>query len=304
MLCQRTGATLLHASAGDGGSGPGVSVDSVASLVTSKTKLIAVSHVSNVLGGCTDVAGIVDVARSKGSRDGPGGRGCRVLLDSCQAAPHAPLDLPATGADWAVFSGHKMLGPTGVGCLWGTPDALEAMPPWMGGGEMIRDVSLSSSTYAPPPGRFEAGTPAIAEAVALGEACRYLTHVGMDRVAAFEHEMAGLLWETLSSINDVQLYGPPPGCPRGRASLASFNVRGLHASDVAALLDQAGVAVRSGHHCAQPLHSVVLPPCPTTGDRPTASARASLYLYNTPGEVEALGRELRDTIKFFRECGL
>ena len=183
-----------------------------------------------------------------------------------------------------------MCGPTGIGFLWGTAEALESMPPWMGGGEMIQDVYMDRSTYAPPPARFEAGTPAIGEAIALGRACDYLTEVGMDRVHAFEKEIGGILYDKLSAVNDVTIYGPTPA--QGRASLAAFNVAGLHANDVCTLLDQAGVATRSGHHCTQPLHRYLGVP---------ATARASLYLYNTPGEVDALVESLTDTISFFRE---
>jgi cysteine desulfurase/selenocysteine lyase len=201
-----------------------------------------------------------------------------------------PVDVQTMGVDWIVASGHKMCGPTGIGFLWGDAEVLESMPPWMGGGEMIQDVFMDRSTYASPPARFEAGTPAIGEAIALGVACDYLTNIGMHRVHAYENELGGILFDKLSSVDGVTVYGP--GANRQRASLAAFNVQGLHANDVCTLLDQAGVACRSGHHCTQPLHRYL---------DVNATARASAYIYNTPGEVDALVDALKETIAFFKE---
>jgi cysteine desulfurase/selenocysteine lyase len=183
-----------------------------------------------------------------------------------------------------------MCGPTGIGFLWGSEEVLESMPPWMGGGEMIQDVFMDRSTYAPPPARFEAGTPAIGEAIALGAACDYLTAIGMDRVHAYENELGGYLHDALKSVDGVTVYGPGANAPR--ASLAAFNVENLHANDVCTLLDQAGVATRSGHHCTQPLHRYL---------DVNATARASAYIYNTPNEVDVLVEALRDTIGFFKD---
>ncbi|KAG1675604.1 hypothetical protein FOA52_014192 [Chlamydomonas sp. UWO 241] len=260
-------------------------------LLSSKTKLVSLVHVSNVLGFVLDTDYVVEEARKVGA--------C-VLLDCCQSVPHMPVDVQALGADWIVGSSHKMCGPTGIGFLWGRADVLESMPPWMGGGEMIQDVFLDHSTYAPPPARFEAGTPAIAEAgtpaiaeaIGLGAAVDYLSSLGMDRVHEFEAESGAYLWERLSAVPGVTLYGPSPSASRrGRASLASFNVEGLHATDVSTLLDFSGVAVRSGHHCTQPLHRELGIP---------ASARASLYIYNTHAEVDALAEALVGAIDFFK----
>jgi cysteine desulfurase/selenocysteine lyase len=300
-------------------------------------------HVSNVLGCVLDVPAVVAAARSVGAR---------VLLDSCQSVPHMPVDVQALGVDWIVASSHKMLGPTGIGFLWGRYDLLDSMPPWMGGGEMIQDVFLERSTYAAPPMRFEAGTPAIAEAIGLGAACDYLSGIGMDKarraragwvvgrapgapqapcsgarrhttrrrpilsthasasapktalpaprpphppkVHAYEDAIGAYLYERLAAVDGVTIYGPPPTAPRGRAALAAFNVDGLHATDVSTLLDNAGVAVRSGHHCTQPLHRVLGVP---------ASARASAYIYTTRADVDAFVDALRETIDFFREVG-
>lgn len=206
--------------------------------------------------------------------------------------------MQALGADFVVASGHKMCAPTGVGFLWARSALLEAMPPWQGGGEMIADVFLDHSTYAPPPNRFEAGTPAIGEVVGLGAAMDYLTseHVGgMAAVAAHEAELGGYLYERLSAVDGVTVYGPRPTAARPRAALAAFNVEGLHATDVSMLLDAAGVAVRSGHHCCQPLHRAL---------GVSASARASGYLYNTTAEVDAFIDALKESAAFFRELGV
>merc|ERR1719238_1020290 len=203
-------------------------MDQLRSLVNENTKLITTAHVSNVTGGEAPVAEIVKLAR---------GVGAKVLLDACQSLPHMKVDVQALGVDWIVGSGHKMCGPTGIGFLWGDIDVLQTMPPWMGGGEMIQDVFLERSTYAEPPGRFEAGTPAIAEAIGLGAACDYLAALGMDAVHAYEQEIGGYLYEALSGVEGVRIYGPKPGCPGGRASLAAFSVEGLHATDVSMILD-------------------------------------------------------------------
>eukprot|EP00803_Ostreobium_quekettii_P007965 evm.model.scf_884EXC.6 EVM.evm.TU.scf_884EXC.6 scf_884EXC:34106-37793(+) len=255
-------------------------------LLNERTKLVALFHVSNTLGAVSPVENISEMAHKVGAR---------VLLDCCQSVPSRPVNVETLGADWIVASGHKMCGPTGCGFLWGRYEVLEQMAPFMGGGEMIQDVFLSHSTYAPPPARFEAGTPAIAEAIGLGAACDYLAHLGMHNIQLYEEELGTYLYDRLKSVDKIRIYGPPPTVPRGRASLCAFNVDGLHASDVAALLDQQGVAVRSGHHCAQPLHQYFDVP---------ASARASLYIYNTRHEVDAFIDALNDSIKFFTDLSL
>ena len=260
-----------------------------------KVKIVALAHVSNVLGCVLPAAAVAEMCRAAGAK---------LLLDCCQTLPAMPCDVRALGADWIVASAHKACGPTGVGMLWGSEEALASMPPFLGGGEMIDTVTLQESTFAPPPARFEAGTPAIAEAIGFGAAVDYLEGIGgMSEVAAAEEELGGLLHEGLARIPGVQVYGPEfsssssssSSSPSNRAALASFNVEGLHATDVSTLLDHAGVAVRSGHHCAQPLHAVL--GC-------NASVRASPYFYNTAGEVEAFLEELRGAIKFFRDAGL
>jgi cysteine desulfurase/selenocysteine lyase len=279
LLAERTGCVLKFV--GLTKDTQELDMDELRSLVNEKTKLITTAHVSNVLGAEAPVDEIVKLAR---------GVGAKVLLDACQSVPHMKVDVQTLGADWIVGSGHKMCGPTGIGFLWGRMDVLESMPPWMGGGEMIADVFLEKSTYAGPPARFEAGTPAIAEAIALGEACDYLTKIGMDRIHEYEVEIGAYLYEKLSEVPRVTIYGPPPS--RGRASLCAFNVEGIHANDICTLLDQAGVACRSGHHCTQPLHRYL---------DAAGSARASLYFYNRPDEVDAFIDALKSTIEFFAE---
>lgn len=281
IISQQTGAVLKHVQLT--ASQQELDMNSFKSLLSPKTKLVCLVHVSNMLGCVLDTDYVVEEAHKVGAK---------VLLDCCQSVPHAALDVQKLGADWIVASSHKFCGPTGIGFLWGRYDLLEEMKPWMGGGEMIQDVFLDHSTYAAPPSRFEAGTPAIGEAIGMGAAAEFLHGLGMDAVHHFEEEIGGYLWEKLRSVDGITLYGPAPGGKRGRASLASFNVEGLHATDVSTLLDAAGVAVRSGHHCTQPLHRVL---------GVNASARASLYIYNTPGEVDTFVDALKDTISFFRE---
>ena len=276
LLAERKGAVLkfvgLTAS-------EELDLEQLADLVGPRTKLVALGHVSNTLGGVLDVGEVVRVARAHGAK---------VLLDACQSVPHMPVDVGALGVDWLVASSHKMCGPTGVGFLWGRLDLLRAMPPWMGGGEMIADVFLDHSTFAEPPGRFEAGTPAIAEAIGLGAACEYLTDLGMDNVHAYENAVGKYLYDRVAALDRVRVYGPPP--ERGRASLVTFTVDGLHATDVSMILDTKGVCVRSGHHCTQPLHRHF---------GITATARASLYVYNTAAEVDRFVEDLEASIQFF-----
>ncbi|DBB03502.1 TPA: Cysteine desulfurase 1, chloroplastic [Trebouxia sp. C0006] len=253
-------------------------------LVNSKTKLVSLVHVSNALGTILPTQEIAEAAQRVGAK---------VLFDCCQSVPCRPTDVQQLGADWIVGAGHKMCGPTGSAFLWGKLEVLEQMPPFQGGGEMIQDVYLDHSTYAEPPSRFEAGTPGIAEAIGLGVACDYLTGIGMENIHRYEEELGGYLYQQLSSLNKLTIYGPQPS--RGRAALCSFNVEGLHATDISTLLDQEGVAVRSGHHCTQPLHRALGIP---------ASARASPYLYNTQSEIDSFIEALQSSIKFFTDMDM
>ncbi len=280
FVAQRTGAVLKFVGLTADQS---FDLDQYRELVNEKTRLVAVNHVSNTLGCINPVEAIIALAHRQGAR---------VLIDGCQSAPHLPLDLPAMGCDWFVASGHKMCGPTGIGFLYGQLDLLESMPPFMGGGEMIADVFLDHSTYAELPHKFEAGTPAIAEAIALGAAVDYLSALGMDTIAAYEHELTAYLYQHLQTIPDVTLYGPDPQIDgSGRAALATFTVEGVHPQDLSTLLDQSGIAIRSGHHCTQPLHRIL---------GLDSTARASLYFYNTKAEIDAFIVALKDTIEFFK----
>ncbi|MBE7380007.1 MAG: SufS family cysteine desulfurase [Leptolyngbya sp. SIO1E4] len=279
FVAQRTGAVLKHVGLTETHE---LDMDQLRSLVSDKTKLIAVNHISNSLGCINPVAEIVALAKRYGAK---------VLIDACQSTPHMPLDVQVLGCDWLVASGHKMCGPTGAGFLYGKLDLLESMPPFLGGGEMIADVFLDHSTYAELPHKFEAGTPAICEAIALGAAVDYLSAIGLDKIAGYEHELTAYLYQQLNAIPQVKLYGPQPNADgSGRAALATFTVDGVHAQDLSTLLDQSGIAIRSGHHCTQPLHRVL---------GVNSTARASLYFYNTREEIDVFIAALKDTIDFF-----
>ncbi len=279
MIAQRTGAVLKHVPLTDAQT---FDIESYKQLVNDKTKLVAVNHISNTLGCINPVAEIVQVAHQYGAK---------VLIDACQSVPHMPVDVQAIGCDWLVASGHKMCGPTGAGFLYGKLEILQAMPPFLGGGEMIQDVYLDRSTYAELPHKFEAGTPAIAEAVVLGAAVDYLTQVGMNRICDYEHQLTAYLYEQIGAVPQVTLYGPKPNADgTGRAAIATFTVDGVHAQDLSTFLDQSGIAIRSGHHCTQPLHRLL---------NVTSTARASLYFYNTPAEIDIFIQALTETIDFF-----
>jgi cysteine desulfurase/selenocysteine lyase len=279
FVAQRTGAVLKFVGLTESQE---LNLDELRSHLSHKTKLIAVNHVSNTLGCINPVADIVALASHYGAR---------VLIDACQSTPHMPLDVQTLGCDWLVASGHKMCGPTGAGFLYGKLDLLKAMPPFLGGGEMIADVFLDHSTYAELPHKFEAGTPAICEAIGLGAAVDYLNAIGMDKIADYEHELTAYLYQQINQVPHLTLYGPQPQPDgSGRAALATFTVDGVHAQDLSTLLDQSGIAIRSGHHCTQPLHRIL---------GVSSTARASLYFYNTREEIDIFIAALKDTIEFF-----
>lgn len=253
------------------------------SLLSNKTKLVSIVHVSNTLGVINPVTEITREAHRYGAK---------VLIDACQSVPHMPIDVQTIDCDWLVASGHKMCATTGIGFLYGKKDLLLAMPPFMGGGEMIEEVFLDHSTYGDLPHKFEAGTPAIGEAIALGAAIDYLTGIGMDQIHAYEAELTAYLFKKLATIPNLRIYGKQPTPEgEGRAALAAFNVEGIHASDLATLLDHEGIAIRSGHHCTQPLHRLF---------NAAGSARASLYFYNTREEIDTFVKALKSTIEFFQ----
>ncbi len=248
-------------------------------LLAQGVKLVAISHMSNVVGTINPVAEIAARAHAHGAL---------VLVDAAQSVPHFPVDVQALDCDFLAFSGHKMLGPTGIGALYGRYEVLDAMPPFMGGGSMIRKVTLEASTYADLPQRFEAGTPAIAEALGFAAAVRYLSALDMERVRDYEHVLAEYLLRTLAAIPDVTVYGPPAA---ERGGVVSFTVRGVHPHDVASVLDQDNIAVRAGHHCCQPLMRVL---------DVSATTRASVYFYNTIEEIDTLARGIERVRKVFR----
>ena len=251
-------------------------------LLCDRTKLVSIVHVSNTLGCINPVTEICQLARAKGAK---------ILIDACQSVPHMPVDVQQIDCDWLVASGHKMCAPTGIGFLYGKLENLQSMPPFMGGGEMIADVFLDHSTYAELPHKFEAGTPAIGEAIALGAAVDYLNNIGMDKIYAYESELTGYLFEQLEKIPELKIYGPKPDSKGyGRAALASFTAGEVHPNDLSTLLDNEGVAIRSGHHCTQPLHRIL--------DAP-GSARVSLSFYNTTEEIDIFIKALKETLDFF-----
>ncbi|RRR67692.1 MAG: cysteine desulfurase [Candidatus Viridilinea halotolerans] len=276
MIAQRTGATLDYL--GLDGEGRLV-IEELDRKLDERTKLVAVTHQSNVLGTINPVAEIAARAHAVGAV---------VVVDGAQSVPHMPVDVKALGCDFLAFSGHKMCGPTGIGVLWGRRSLLEAMPPFLGGGSMIKVVELDHSTYADIPTRFEAGTPAIGEAIALGEAIDYLDAIGMDSIFRHEQELTSYALERLADVEGLQLYGPTSPVERGGS--LSFTLEHVHPHDVASILDGVGVAVRAGHHCTQPLHRHFNIP---------ATTRASFYIYNLAEEIDRLAVGLEKARKLF-----
>ncbi|MBW2383601.1 MAG: cysteine desulfurase [Deltaproteobacteria bacterium] len=275
MLGERRGTVLRVAPIDERGD---VLLDEFEALLGEHTKLVAISHVSNALGTINPLAEMIAIAKE---------RGITVLVDGAQAVPHMKVDVAALGCDFYAFSGHKLFGPSGIGVLYGRLPILDAMPPFLGGGEMIESVTFEKSTYAPVPHKFEAGTPDIAGAIGLSPAIHYLEEIGRDRIATHEHALLVHATEALGAIEGLRLIGTA----RQKAAVVSFVVDGVHAHDVGTVLDQAGIAVRVGHHCAQPLMEIFGVP---------ATVRASFSLYNTHDEVDVLAAAVRDTLEIFR----
>ncbi|GAA3874749.1 cysteine desulfurase [Streptomyces sedi] len=276
LLAQRTGAKLKWFGLTDDGR---LDLSRIDEVITERTKVVSFVLVSNVLGTHNPVEAIVRRAQEVGAL---------VLIDASQAAPHMPLDVQSLQADFVVFTGHKMCGPTGIGVLWGRQELLEDLPPFLGGGEMIETVTMSSSTYAPAPHKFEAGTPPIAQAVGLGAAVDYLSGIGMERIAAHERAITRYALERLSGVEGLRIVGPTTSEERG--ATISFTLGDIHPHDVGQVLDEQGIAVRVGHHCARPV-------CLRYGI--PATTRASFYLYSTPAEVDALVDGLEYVRGFF-----
>jgi len=275
-LCRRTGATLRWFGLTEDYR---LDLSDIDELITSRTKVVAFTHQSNVLGTVNPVDVLAEAARKVGAL---------TVLDACQSVPHQSVDVEALGVDFLAFSGHKMLGPSGVGGLYGRYELLEQMPPFLTGGSMIEQVFLERSTYAPPPARFEAGVPMTSQAVGLGAAVDYLETLGMKAVADHEEQLTGLALQKLSAVPGVRIVGPADTTDRG--GCVAFVVDGVHAHDVGQILDDAGVAVRVGHHCAWPLHRRY---------GLAATVRASFSVYNTPAEIDVLVDAVTEAQRFF-----
>jgi len=273
-LCEERGARLRIIPTSDAGE---LDLDAYEALLDDRTRIVAVVHVSNALGTINPIEDIARLAH---------GRGIPVLVDGAQAAAHMPVDVQALGCDFYAFSGHKMLGPTGIGALYARASLLEAMPPYQSGGDMISSVTFERTTYNALPHRFEAGTPHIAGAVALGAAIDYLTAIGLDRIACAEHGLLAYATTVLSDIPGVRVIGTA----RRKAGILSFVLDGVHPHDIGTMLDRDGIAIRAGHHCCQPLmHRLGL----------AGTARASLALYNSRDEIDALGAALHRVREMF-----
>lgn len=283
LLAERTGATLRWFDVTEEGR---LDLEAAAAqgLVNERTKIVSVAYVSNVLGTVNPISQIAGIAHAVGAT---------LVVDASQAVPQFAVDVRTLGADLVAFTGHKMVGPTGIGVLWGRYDLLTALPPFLGGGEMIEVVKMTGSTYAPPPHRFEAGTPPIAQAVGLGAAARYLSEIGMAQIAAHEQEITAYALSGLTGLPGLKILGPSEPVDRGGAisfTLTTPDGLEVHPHDVSQLLDARGIAVRGGHHCARPLHE-------RFGVQ--SSTRASFYLYTTKAEIDALVDGLDYTLGFF-----
>ena len=274
VLCQEKGAHLSVIPISDAGE---LLMDEYESLLSSRTKLVAITHVSNVLGTVNPIKQIVEMAHSQG---------VPVLVDGAQATPHMPVDVQKLGCDFYVFSGHKIYGPTGIGVLYGKAELLEAMPPYQLGSDMIKSVTFERTVYNDLPYKFEAGTPNIAGVIGMGAAIDYLTEIGMDRIDNYEHGLLEYGTECLSGIDGVKIVGNA----QGKASVLSFVMECAHPHDIGTILDTEGVAIRTGHHCAQPLMNRYGVP---------ATARASLSFYNTRDEVDLLVKAIDRVIEVF-----
>ena len=280
LLAQRTGCVLRHVGITASGE---LDLEDFRAQLSERTRLVSLVHISNALGCCNPLEQVIPAAHAAGAL---------VLVDACQSLAHKPIDVAGLDVDFLVGSSHKLCGPTGMGFLWAREALLEEMPPFLGGGEMIQDVFLDHSTWAVLPHKFEAGTPAIGEAVGMGSAIRYLQAIGLEAIQAWEAQLTGHLFERLQAIDGVRVLGPTPQQQPQRGALATFLVDGVHANDIAALMDASGVCIRSGHHCCQPLHRHY---------GVTASARASLSFISTFEEIDRFGEELASTVSFLRE---
>ena len=271
---ERRGAILKWAPMNDTGE---LELDAFEKLITERTRIVAITHMSNVLGTVNPIKDICRIAHAKG---------VPVLVDGSQGAVHLDVDVQDLDCDFYVFTGHKVYGPTGIGVLWAKRKHLDAMPPYMGGGEMIESVTTESITYGAPPHKFEAGTPSIVPAIGLGAALKYVMDTGREAIRAHEEDLTVYAHQRLGELNFLKIHGRA----RGKGSIVSFSIDGLHPHDIATIIDRSGIAVRAGHHCAQPLMQRLGVP---------ATCRASFAMYNTKGEIDALAAALRKAHEFF-----
>jgi cysteine desulfurase / selenocysteine lyase len=275
LACERSGATLRVVPIDDSGA---LVMDELDRLIGERTKIVAVTHISNALGTINPIKKIVEIAHS---------RGVPVLVDGAQGILHGTVDVRDLGCDFYAFSGHKLYGPTGIGVLYGRSEWLEKLPPYQGGGDMILSVSFEKTTFGPPPQRFEAGTPAIAQAIGLGAAIDYVSKLGMEQIEAYERELVDYAFERIGAIEGIRLVGTASE----RTGLVAFTIDDIHPHDVGTILDQEGIAIRAGHHCAQPSMKRFCVP---------ATARASFAFYNTRDEADALVEGIQKCIEVFR----
>lgn len=275
QLAKRKDAVLKYIPLNEDGT---ISIDAVKNALTDKTKIVSMAHVSNVLGTINDIQSITELVHEHGAY---------MVVDGAQSVPHMKVDVHALGCDFFAFSGHKMCGPTGIGVLYGKKALLDKMEPIEFGGDMIDFVGLQDSTWTELPTKFEAGTPLIAEAVGLAEAIKYLESIGLDNILEYEHELTAYAYEQMSAIEGLEIYGPTAD---KRAGLITFNLEGVHPHDLATALDSHGIAIRAGHHCAQPLMKWL---------GQSSTARASFYIYNTKEEIDQLVTSLKETKEFF-----
>ena len=275
QIAKRTGADVRYIGIDDEGR---LDMDHARDVIGPDTEMVSVTHVSNTLGTINPIGDLADLAHDHGSY---------IFADGAQAVPHQPVDVEALDVDFYAFSGHKMCGPTGIGGLYGKQAILDAMEPFMYGGGMVRKVEFEETTWADLPWKYEAGTPLIAEGIALAEAADYLEEIGLDRIDRHERELVEYAVDRLEEFDDIEIYGPPAG---ERTGLVSFNLDGVHAHDLASIMNDHGVAIRPGDHCTQPLHDVL---------GTAASARASFYLYNTKAEVDVLVEAIDDARELF-----
>ncbi len=279
LLAKRTGCVINYIGINNHGE---LDLDDFYSKLSDRTRLVSVVHISNVLGSCNPIKEIVSEAKRKGAF---------VLLDACQSLAHQKINVKDLGIDFLAGSSHKLCGPTGIGFLWGQEKLLQQMPPFLGGGEMIHNVSLQNSTWADLPHKFEAGTPAIGEAIAMATAIKYLEDIGLENIQKWEKTLINHLFERLNTLNDIKILGPSPEYQSNRGALATFSFTNIHSNDIAELLDTKGICIRSGHHCCQPLHKYY---------GLVSTARASLNFTTTIEEIDFFIEELISSIKFIR----